>query len=43
LLGKDSEASKYTTAITEYTCLRGNNWKQQQKNGIFYAVIAVVL
>jgi hypothetical protein len=48
LLGNDREINKYTTAVTEQrlrkqACLHGNKYKQQQRNGIFCAVLAETL
>jgi hypothetical protein len=47
-LGNDLERSSYTTAVTEQrlrkqACLQGNDWKQQQRNGVFCAVLAEML
>jgi hypothetical protein len=48
LLGNDYEISKYTTAVTnqqlcKQACFHGNNWIQQQRNGVFCAIRAEVL
>jgi hypothetical protein len=48
LLGNDRERNSYTTVVTELwlrkqACLHSNNWKQQQRNDIFCAVLAEML
>jgi hypothetical protein len=48
LLGNDLKTSKYTTAVTEQRLrkqahLHGNNWKQQQRNSVLYAIRAEML
>jgi hypothetical protein len=34
LLGNDCERNSYTTEA----CLHGNNWKQQERNGVFCVI-----
>jgi hypothetical protein len=48
LMGNGRDISKYTTAVTQWRirkqiCMHGNNWKQQQKIGVFCAVRAEML
>jgi hypothetical protein len=48
LLGNDCEISSYKTAGTKYwirkqACSHGNNWTQQQRNGVFCALCAEML